>query len=80
MFEPEAGAATTVAPAFPRRMTMISSIQPRGTLTRNVFKLLICIAIAGSAGLASCNTTEGVGKDVKSLGKGIEETAQDAKD
>jgi predicted small secreted protein len=29
--------------------------------------------------LAGCNTTEGAGKDVKSLGKGIEETAKDAK-
>ncbi|MBX3359535.1 MAG: entericidin A/B family lipoprotein [Phycisphaeraceae bacterium] len=30
--------------------------------------------------LCSCNTTEGFGKDVKSLGNGIEQSAQDAKD
>lgn len=29
--------------------------------------------------LAACNTTEGLGRDVKSLGKGVEETAHDAK-
>lgn len=29
--------------------------------------------------LVGCNTTEGVGKDIKSAGKGIEEAAQDAK-
>lgn len=30
--------------------------------------------------LSACNTVEGVGKDVKSGGKAIENTAQDAKD
>ncbi|QMW24023.1 entericidin A/B family lipoprotein [Sandaracinobacteroides saxicola] len=29
--------------------------------------------------LAACNTTEGVGKDIKSAGGAIEKTAQDAK-
>jgi entericidin B len=29
--------------------------------------------------LSACNTVEGVGKDVKSGGKAIEDTAQDAK-
>lgn len=29
---------------------------------------------------AGCNTTEGAGKDIKSLGAGIEEAADDAKD
>lgn len=29
--------------------------------------------------LTACNTTEGVGKDVKSLGRGIEDTADKAK-
>lgn len=37
-------------------------------------------AIAGLAlSLAACNTVEGVGKDVKSTGKGIEETADKSK-
>lgn len=30
--------------------------------------------------LPGCNTTEGIGKDVKSAGAGIEDAAQDAKD
>lgn len=30
--------------------------------------------------LSGCNTTEGAGKDIKSLGAGIEEAADDAKD
>lgn len=47
-------------------------------------KLAIRLAAAASLALGvlmleACNTTEGVGKDVKSLGSGIEETAQDAK-
>ena len=29
--------------------------------------------------LTACNTTEGVGKDIKSAGEGIEDTARDAK-
>lgn len=29
--------------------------------------------------LAACNTTEGVGRDVESAGRGIEGAAQDAK-
>ncbi len=43
--------------------------------------LLLAAACAVLCAVVSaCNTTEGVGKDVKSLGEGIEETAQDAKD
>ncbi len=30
--------------------------------------------------LAACNTLEGVGKDVETVGKVVKETAQDAKD
>ncbi|MBC7771031.1 MAG: entericidin A/B family lipoprotein [Pyrinomonadaceae bacterium] len=37
------------------------------------FVLSILLALVG------CNTVEGVGKDVKSTGKGLEEAAQDAK-
>ncbi len=35
--------------------------------------------VATGAVVAGCNTTEGLGKDIKSAGKGIEETASDAK-
>ena len=45
-----------------------------------VARLLIAAAVfATAAALSGCNTVEGAGKDVKSAGKGIEETAQDAK-
>ena len=43
-------------------------------------RLVLALSMVGAAAaLQACNTTEGVGKDVKSLGKGIEETAEDAK-
>lgn len=45
-----------------------------------VKKVVIAAALAMSAWtLVGCNTVEGAGRDVKSLGKGVEETAQDAK-
>lgn len=40
----------------------------------------VVVASVGAIGiLGGCNTTEGIGKDVKAAGKGIENTAQDAK-
>ncbi|HLO41467.1 MAG TPA: entericidin A/B family lipoprotein [Phycisphaerales bacterium] len=41
--------------------------------------LLAGIALTALA-LQACNTTEGVGKDIKAAGEGIEEAADDAKD
>jgi entericidin B len=41
--------------------------------------LLALAAMACAAALSACNTTEGAGKDIKSLGKGVEEAAHDAK-
>ena len=41
--------------------------------------LLALAALAGAAALTACNTTEGAGKDIKSVGKGIEESAHDNK-
>lgn len=38
--------------------------------------MTVVVAVA----LSACNTTEGAGRDIKSLGKGIEEAADDAKD
>lgn len=32
-----------------------------------------------SSVMTACNTTEGVGKDIKAAGEGIEDTARDAK-
>jgi predicted small secreted protein len=37
-------------------------------------------AMLAALSLTGCNTTEGAGKDIKSLGEGIEEAADDAKD
>jgi predicted small secreted protein len=41
--------------------------------------LLLSLLAGACWALAACNTTEGLGRDVKSLGKGVEETASDAK-
>lgn len=48
---------------------------------KNVLKVFVMLTLGAGVllGPAACNTTEGVGKDIKSAGKGIEETAQDAK-
>jgi predicted small secreted protein len=41
-------------------------------------KIAAILALAGLAlGLAACNTVEGVGKDVKATGQGIENAAKD---
>lgn len=40
----------------------------------------VCVPLALGLFAAGCNTTEGVGRDIKSAGKGIEEAASDAKD
>ncbi len=40
----------------------------------------IILALVALPLLAACNTLEGVGKDVETVGKKVKETAQDAKD
>ena len=47
---------------------------------RIVAALALAAAAAAAALPAACNTTEGVGKDLESAGKGIKDTARDAKD
>ena len=37
------------------------------------------LAAAVLTAVSACNTTEGVGKDVESAGRGVKEAAQDAK-
>jgi entericidin B len=39
----------------------------------------VVIALLAAVSLSACNTTAGVGKDIKSTGKAIERTAEDAK-
>ncbi len=51
-----------------------------GTSVKSGVVLAAGIVAVAMMVLAGCNTTEGIGKDLKSVGKGIEETAQDAKD
>jgi entericidin B len=41
--------------------------------------VILAIALAGTLAVSACNTMEGVGKDVKSGGSAIEDTAKDAK-
>lgn len=42
-------------------------------------KIVIIAAMAASFALSACNTVEGAGKDMKSAGAAVEDTAQDAK-
>jgi len=40
----------------------------------------IILALIAIPLLTACNTLEGIGKDVETVGKKVKETAQDAKD
>lgn len=40
---------------------------------------LVALVLASTLTLIGCNTTEGAGKDIESLGEGIKDTARDAK-
>ena len=45
-----------------------------------IMRYLFALAlVAASLSLSACNTTEGVGRDLKSAGRGVENTAADAK-
>ncbi|MHB1207299.1 MAG: entericidin A/B family lipoprotein [Rhodospirillaceae bacterium] len=39
----------------------------------------IAIALIAALSLSACNTTAGVGRDIKSTGKAIERSAEDAR-
>jgi len=59
---------------------MITSSPRIAVCVRRFAALVFAACVLGAPMVvAGCNTTEGAGKDVKSLGKGIEETAKDAK-
>ncbi|MGE3108865.1 MAG: entericidin A/B family lipoprotein [Phycisphaerales bacterium] len=45
-----------------------------GTACLGVLSVVVLTSLPG------CNTTEGVGKDIKSAGAGLEDAARDAKD
>jgi predicted small secreted protein len=38
-------------------------------------KLVLVLALASGVALAACNTVEGVGRDVQSVGRTVEDTA-----
>ena len=42
-------------------------------------KVLLLAALAASLAVMACNTVSGAGKDVKSAGTAVEQTAEDAK-
>jgi len=42
-------------------------------------KFVIVAALAASFAVSACNTVEGAGKDMKSAGAAVEDTAKDAK-
>lgn len=42
-------------------------------------KLLIIAALAAGFALSACNTVSGAGKDMKSAGEAVTETAEEAK-
>lgn len=50
-------------------------------MTAKLSSLLLVLVMLGAAGgaLGGCNTTEGFGKDVKSTGEAIEDTAEENK-
>jgi predicted small secreted protein len=41
--------------------------------------VIVALTAALACALSACNTTEGVGKDIKAAGSGIEKAASDAK-
>lgn len=45
-----------------------------------VMSLLAAMFVGAIAGLAGCNTTQGVGEDIEAAGDAIADTARDAKD
>lgn len=42
-------------------------------------KIVLMVALAASMAVAACNTVAGAGKDVKSAGEAVTNTAEDAK-
>ncbi len=42
-------------------------------------KILAAVAIAGAILVSACNTVQGVGRDVESVGDTVADTADDAK-
>jgi predicted small secreted protein len=51
----------------------------KSAMKKTLVPVATAVLAALTLSLAACNTTEGVGKDVKSAGKAIQDTANDAR-
>jgi predicted small secreted protein len=58
--------------------SMKSSRQDRSM--KMMHAMLAAMFVGAIVGLAGCNTTEGVGRDIEAAGDAIEDAADDAKD
>jgi predicted small secreted protein len=56
-----------------------STCRDRRPLHRLTKSAIVAIGAAAALSLSACNTTAGVGKDVKAAGNGIENAAEAAK-
>lgn len=56
------------------------SMSLNGSTSPKLRILLACATTVHCLAMLGCNTTKGVGKDVESLGEGIQDVADDAKD
>jgi predicted small secreted protein len=43
-------------------------------------KIALALTLAAAALVSACNTVEGAGRDIKSAGDAVEDTARDVKD
>jgi predicted small secreted protein len=62
--------------------TRVHLEETAGRITARMLAGVAALAIGASSTLtlSGCNTTEGAGRDIKSLGEGIEDAADDAND
>lgn len=58
----------------------VRPVRPSGKHRLIVARVLALAGVAMLTTLSACNTTEGVGRDVKAAGRGIENAASSAKD
>jgi predicted small secreted protein len=56
-----------------------STNQKRVNVRRVTQRVLLTLGAAAALALSACNTTAGVGRDVKAAGNGIENAAESAK-
>ena len=53
---------------------------PKGvSLSKDWYKIIVLAVLAASLSISACNTVSGAGRDVKSVGGAVTESAEDAK-